>query len=219
MSRSGSRTIERAPGRSSGPTRSARPRTTATGSRDALPFTRSAAAASSSATHGIVTTSGRPSASVCPRRSSNTCTPPAPIAESVWPSRHARPSVSETMTPTSHARAASAARRRERAPRHPDPREAAARCRAGCSTRRRRRRPRRCRAVLDDPRRVAAAGSVREATTPDRLGGDRVFAVVGGDHAALGLRHDLGRDDQDVAVLQRGAGAPPRSPPRGPCPG
>ncbi len=70
----------------------------------ALPFTRSPAAASSSATHGIVTTSGRPSASVWPRRSSNTCTPPAPMAESVWPSRHARPRVSEMMTPTSTPR-------------------------------------------------------------------------------------------------------------------
>ena len=41
------------------------------------------AAASSSATHGIVTTSGRPSASVPPRRSSNTWMPAAPIATSV----------------------------------------------------------------------------------------------------------------------------------------
>ena len=35
---------------------------------------------------------------------------------------------------------------------------------------------------------------------PDRLGGDRVLAVVGRDHPALGLRDDLRRHHEDVAV-------------------
>ncbi len=100
MSLSRGRTIERAPGRSRPPTRSLRPRTRATGFRDVFPFTRSAAAASSSATHGAVTTRERPSASTEPRRSSITRTPPAPIAQSVCPSRHGRPIVSEMITPT-----------------------------------------------------------------------------------------------------------------------
>ena len=35
-----------------------------------------------------------------------------------------------------------------------------------------------------------------------RLGGDSVLAVGGGDDAPLGLRHDLARDRDDVAVVR-----------------
>ena len=66
----------------------------------ALPFTRSAMAAISSATATTVTSMGLPVASGVPRRSSTTGTPAAPIATSVWPCRHGRPSVSVTTTPT-----------------------------------------------------------------------------------------------------------------------
>ena len=57
----------------------------------ALPLTRSAAAATSSATARVVTASGRPSWSVAPRRSSSTARPAQPRARSVRPSRHGRP--------------------------------------------------------------------------------------------------------------------------------
>lgn len=66
-----------------------------------FPFTRSPAAASSSAVATIVALSGFPWASVPPRRSSRTRTPAAPIATSVSPVRHGRPKVSVTITPTS----------------------------------------------------------------------------------------------------------------------
>ena len=66
----------------------------------ALPQTRSAAAASSSATQTSVTMSSRPSASSVPRRSTTADMPAQPIATSVTPLRQGRPKVSEIITPT-----------------------------------------------------------------------------------------------------------------------
>ena len=95
------RMIERAPGRSSDPTRSARPRTTATGSPAALPFTRSAADGQlvGDARHRH---DERPALGIRlpPQILDHLRRPPAPMAQSVWPSRHARPRVSETSTPS-----------------------------------------------------------------------------------------------------------------------
>ena len=74
------------------------PRTRAAGMPSAFPFTRSAAAATSSARARIVTARGRPSWSVAPRRSSSTRRPALPSAKSVRPSRHGRPAVSLSTT-------------------------------------------------------------------------------------------------------------------------
>ena len=163
------------------------------------------AAAISSATQGIVTTSGRPSASVRPRRSSKTCTPPAPIAESVWPSRHARPEGVRDDDPDLDAE--------QRA----QPRREGARAEASGSTGSSSTVPS---GVFDASTPAAAdtmpsrfcddasRAAVRRRAggdDPDGLGRDRVLAVVGRDHAAFGLRHDLRRHHEDVAVRE-GAG-------------
>ena len=76
------------------------PRTTAAGMPSVLPLTRSAAAASSSATARAVAVNRRPSASTPSRRSSSTSTPLAPRAKSVCPLRHGRPAVSLSTTPS-----------------------------------------------------------------------------------------------------------------------
>ncbi len=99
MSSDAGRTSAAAPGSSSSPTRCASPRTIATGMPLVLPLTRSAAEAISSAAAAIVTSMRRPLASGVPRRSSSTRMPAAPIATSVCPCRHGRPSVSVMMTP------------------------------------------------------------------------------------------------------------------------
>ena len=67
MSSSAGRISSRAPGPSCSVTRSASPRTTATGTPRDLPFTRSAAAAISSATAATVTSRMLPKVSVSPR--------------------------------------------------------------------------------------------------------------------------------------------------------
>ena len=100
MSSAGGRISARPPGPSSSVTRSARPRTMATGMPLVLALTRSAAAAISSATAATVTSSRVPNVSGRPRWSSTGSTPAAPIAASVCPARQGRPSVSVTMTPT-----------------------------------------------------------------------------------------------------------------------
>jgi hypothetical protein len=100
MSSWGGRISALAPGPSSPVTRPASPRTTATGTPRAFPFTRSAAAATSSATAATVTSRMLPKVSASPRWSRNGITPAAPMALSVWPARHGRPIVSVTTTPT-----------------------------------------------------------------------------------------------------------------------
>jgi hypothetical protein len=67
MSSSAALISARAPGPSVSVTNSASPRTTATGTWRALPFTRSAAAAISSATAAMVTSRMLPNASASPR--------------------------------------------------------------------------------------------------------------------------------------------------------
>src|SRR4051812_455310 len=79
-----------------------------------LPFTRSAADASSSTTATWVVSRVLPCASVRPRWSSSAATPAAPTATSVSPSRQVRPNVSLTTTATSTP---SSSRSRPRSPR------------------------------------------------------------------------------------------------------
>ena len=100
MSSDARRTSTVAPGPSSSVTYADSPRTTATGAPESLPFTRSAAPATSSAIEVTVISSAWPCASTRPRKSSSGAMPAAPIAESVRPSRHGRPIVSVTTTPT-----------------------------------------------------------------------------------------------------------------------
>ena len=101
MSWAAGRMRARAPGPSSGVTRWASPRTTATGTPESLPLTSSPAEASSSASAVTVAVSSLPYPSVRPRRSSRGRTPATPIARSVSPFRHGLPKVSEMTTPTS----------------------------------------------------------------------------------------------------------------------
>ena len=56
--------------------------------------------------------------------------------------------------------------------------------------------------VLHDPGH-APAGLLAHRDDADGLVGDRLLAVLGDDLAALGLRHDLARHDDDVAGLER----------------
>jgi hypothetical protein len=56
--------------------------------------------------------------------------------------------------------------------------------------------------VLHDARDAAGRAGAR-GDDAHRLGGDRVLAVVGGDDASLGLRDDLRRHHEDVAVGER----------------
>src|SRR5688572_8585735 len=111
------RTRAAAPGPSSstGRTRSERPRTTANGRPVSLPWASSAAPAISSATAGAVTVSGLPWLSAWPAKLSTTRRPAAPIAMSVCPSRHARPAVSVTTTPTTRPVRSRSRRRNARA--------------------------------------------------------------------------------------------------------
>ena len=99
MSSSAGRMMARAPGPSGSVTRLARPRTSATGTCRALPLTRSAAEAISSATAATVTSRMLPNVSASPRWSCSGSTPAAPIALSVCPARQGRPIVSVTSTP------------------------------------------------------------------------------------------------------------------------
>ena len=89
----------RGPEPSAGSPGASMPRSTATGTPVSLPFTRSAAAAISSPTPTMVTTSSLPCPSIPPRWSSSTPTPAAPMVTSVTPLRQARPWVSVTTTP------------------------------------------------------------------------------------------------------------------------
>ena len=97
--RSGARG-RRAPGPSSAVTWRSSPRTTTTGWRESFARTRSAAAATSSATAIQVARSSIPALSVRPRQSSRAASPAQPIATSHWPWRHARPKLSVTTTAT-----------------------------------------------------------------------------------------------------------------------
>ena len=195
MSSAGGRISARPPGPSSSVTRSARPRTIATGMPLVLALTRSAAAAISSATAATVTSSRLPNVSGWPRWSSTGSTPAAPIAASVCPARQGRPSVSVTMTPTLRAEpvAQGLAQPAGRAvgvlrQQHHRPRRGVGVVHAGGGEHQ---------AVpgLHDPG-VAAARH-----HPDRLRVDRLLPA-GPDHPALRLAHDLGGDHHDVAVGQ-----------------
>ena len=115
MSSSAGRTRAAAPGPSASVTSSGRPRTMATGICVVLAFTRSAAAAISSATAATVTSSRLPKVSASPRWSRSGASPAAPMAVSVWPVRHGRPRVSLTITPTVSPRRAPMAARSRRA--------------------------------------------------------------------------------------------------------
>ena len=91
MSSAAGRISTAAPGPSEPVTSPARPRTIATGICAVFPLTRSAAAAISSATAAIVTSSVLPNVSGWPRWSRSGASPAAPIAASVCPMRHGRP--------------------------------------------------------------------------------------------------------------------------------
>ena len=181
-----------------------RPRTIATGTPAALPITSSAAAAISSAIATSVTCSSRPRASSVPRRSTTAAMP-----------GHADRDVGEALAPRPservgdddrrpRRRAARAARRgcagpsgrRRRAAARPTPRRrSTGRCR-----RSRTRTRARVSLMMRSPRRRTMR------TDSDSTSARRAVEVVGIElhEPALGLRHDLLRDDEAVAV-ERGA--------------
>ncbi len=99
MSSAGGLISARPPGPSASVTRSARPRTIATGMPLVLALTRSAAAAISSATAATVTSSRVPNVSGWPRWSSTGSTPRRRSRRRSGRCARARPSVSVTMTP------------------------------------------------------------------------------------------------------------------------
>ncbi len=115
MSSAIGRTSAAAPGPAPEVTRSASPRTTATGWPASLPFARSAAEAISSATAVTVWSRTLPCASVRPRRSCSGSSPATPTAWSTRPIRHGRPKVSLTTTATSTPRVSSSCERSARA--------------------------------------------------------------------------------------------------------
>src|SRR5262249_45710727 len=193
MSSAGGLISARPPGPSSSVTRSARPRTIATGMPLVLALTRSAAAAISSATAATVTSSRVPNVSGRRRWWSTGSTPAAPIAASVCPARQGRPSVSVTMTPTLAPSRSRRALRSLRA--EPSGSSGSSTTVPG--------------GVLELS--TPAAASTRPCLVstirvpprhhPDRLRVDRLLPA-GPDHPALRLAHDLGGDHHDVAVGQ-----------------
>ena len=56
---------------------------------------------------------------------------------------------------------------------------------------------------LDNAR--GAAGVHLGRNSAHRLGVDEVIAIGSRDNSTLGLRHDLARDDNDIAIAQRGS--------------
>src|SRR6266849_4589908 len=80
---------------------SSSPRMTTTGARAVLRMTRPAADARSSATARTVACISLPASSGIPRRSIRAGSPATPSATLTMPSRHGRPNVSDTITPTS----------------------------------------------------------------------------------------------------------------------
>ena len=195
MSSSAGLMMARAPGPSGSVTRSARPRTSATGTCRALPLTRSAAEAISSATAATVTSRMLPNVSGSPRWSRTGVTPAAPIALSVCPARQGRPIVSVTRTPTLPARAL--VQRLAQPPRglvrvlgqqHHGPRGGVGLVHPG-------------RGQHQAVPGLRDRGRAAPGHHPHRLRLDGLLPR-GGDHPALGLAHDLGGDHEDVAVAQ-----------------
>ena len=187
-----------------GTTSASSPRTIATGMPAALPITSSAAAAISSATATSVTCRMRPSASGVSRRSTTAAIPLTPIATSVRPRRHGRPNVSETTTATSTPRAARSASRMCFAERSGSTGSSAA-CPASTFERSMpalaHTKPCRVSLITRSPRRRTMR------TDSDSTSRWRAVDVVGVevDEPALGLRHDLLRHDEAVAVVERRA--------------
>ena len=194
----------------------ARPRTSRPPS---LLRARSAAAAASSAIAIQVARSSRPRASTRPRQSSSGASPAQPIATSAWPWRHARPNESVTTTASPPPGLAQRARR--------------ARARGvGVAGEEHERlvvgRVGGVDAGVGAHEAVVGAADQHPALGAHELGGlveddldrARVLAVLGrqrlrplvgrrrrpGDDAALGLRDDLVRDHEHVAVAQTSAG-------------
>ena len=179
------------------------PRTTATGMPFDLPITISAAPASSSAMHTSVTCIVRPRASGVPRRSSTPATPAQPIATSVRP---LPPGASERVGDDDADLASGAGadavadppsrsigvERQERGPSPFHVREVDAGVRAH-------------EAVLglghDE---IAAAPHDPHRFLLDELLVRQRVVGVDGDDTAFGLRHDLLRDDEHVAVSHGG---------------
>ena len=204
------RTSDAAPGPCSpgGSTRSARPRTTANGRPPSLPWAELGRpgdlVGDGGRGHRELVAVGVDAPGVAPRRP---CSPAAPIAMSVWPSRQARPAVSVTITATLRpVRCSSPARMRARRGvgvlgqqhdgaggdvRAVDPGGGHGQAVPGAHD-----------------RGLAAAGD-----DPDGLAGQRVLAGAGAD-PALGLAHDLAGHHHDVAVGERRPAAPGSRPGR-----